>query len=91
MLDKFSGVCIFVTRQTGVDMNTTFNGDKLREKRAEKGLSLRALAGEFYRQFEYTISFQAVAWWEDNKFEPKGHHIVMLARILGVQESFFYE
>lgn len=73
-------------------MPLKFNGEKMKEKREEAGFtSLNSLAGEFYRQFDFHIYPTTLLGWEQGKHIPGGLQLVMLARILGVKESLFFE
>ena len=65
-----------------------FNGDALRNKRAEKGMSVPDIVFAF-AQRGWRITSQAVYEWEQGK-RPSQMNQQRIAQILGVDEGFFY-
>ena len=67
-----------------------FSGDKLRAHRAERGITLEALARLIHEQSGVRLTKQTIAFWEGDITTPKGEHLFALAQAFDVpMDSFF--
>ena len=62
-----------------------FNGQKLREIRQERGLTLEALANML------GLDRQAIHNWEAGRHGPTEKNRTRLAKILGISEKIFFD
>lgn len=65
-------------------MKATWNGEKLRMRRKELGLTMAELAARI------NCTRPIVSMWEDNKSSPSGHLLVALGIALNIHPKEFY-
>jgi len=59
-------------------MNNTLRGQRIREARLKKGLSLRGLSKPL------AVSFQAISHWEQGLHTPNVRYFPVLAEVLDI-------